>query len=662
MADFFGSLNSSNVRFTDARINGDGPLPTSLSGPEGINGDPDGRYNFNESLLSGITPYAFGQGRMNADRNYQQIPHRKQFAVPPIWLPEPAQDALLCFRVSHPIDMGDLVFIINADYKQYLLTGMMKQSYGDMQEHSMPQYNAFCNICTVNYILAGIHNYILTAAHGNDTQKEHAWLMMLRCFDMDTDANKIVDNFQEENTKIRASSDSDAEKKAKNDLNALGLMIRCKVLLQTVIRDKIKPIGICSASEKQGGQHEVGFKPVQAAANFFVTLTVDGQNRDLVNIWRGVEPGIEGGDQLILRLKMRPMGSKSTRYVLNHYYKDTVMRSIKFHDDMQFSIQLIPDVYSTKHDSDFDSDFDTLNTKFNPIFRQVLTETTDFNEDQQTAAMQIIHKMCLTLYDYRQSGYWHIGQTYIKQATFAVVKGQAPVDDMEMTRGQPMQVNFAPVWNGRTSGECTFILNRRKQILEACESEEEYIETLCKQLVVCDAYDFLWFDLVQWMLAGFDPKLILETIVKSLVLRGESEEGSQDGDDASVASSGGAGGGQDQQGQNQQGEFGVQLNLGANILPPANKRFKKSMLRTQDLQTENPRDLPTAELIVTSGPGASIQAPREAVGEAEPRLEIASVWDFEKDLEAIVKEVSEPKSKAPSRKKSSVAPDSLAQL
>ena len=83
MSDFFGSLNSSNVRFTDARINGDGPLPTNLSGPEGISGDPDGRYNFNTDLLSNITLYAGLQAcRMGSDRNYQQIPHRKQF--PPL--------------------------------------------------------------------------------------------------------------------------------------------------------------------------------------------------------------------------------------------------------------------------------------------------------------------------------------------------------------------------------------------------------------------------------------------------------------------------------------------------------------------------------------------------------------------------------------------------
>ena len=65
-----------------------------------------------------------------------------------------------------------------------------------------------------------------------------------------------------------------------------------KLMLQTLIRDKIKPIGICSTSEKQGGQQETGFKPVQEAASFFVTITAYCQNRDLVNIWRGVD--VEG--------------------------------------------------------------------------------------------------------------------------------------------------------------------------------------------------------------------------------------------------------------------------------------------------------------------------------------------------------------------------------
>ena len=76
-SDFFAGLSGSGIRFTDARINGPGPLPTELSGPAGINGDADGKYNFNGDLLSGITPYAGpGQGRMGSDHSYQQIPHR----------------------------------------------------------------------------------------------------------------------------------------------------------------------------------------------------------------------------------------------------------------------------------------------------------------------------------------------------------------------------------------------------------------------------------------------------------------------------------------------------------------------------------------------------------------------------------------------------------
>ena len=63
-------------------------------------------------------------------------------------------------------------------------------------------------------------------------------------------------------------------------------------------------------------------KPVQAAASFFVTLTVDGQNRNLVNIWRGVD--VEGGDLLLVQLEYSEKppsgrGQITQSYVLNHY-------------------------------------------------------------------------------------------------------------------------------------------------------------------------------------------------------------------------------------------------------------------------------------------------------------------------------------------------------
>ena len=160
MSDFFSSLTAGNVRFPDARINGDGPLPTTLSGPAGVHGDADGKYNFNDNLLSGITPYAMpGTGRMGSDRNYQQIPHRKQFPVPPIYLPEPEVESEKSFMVSHAIDMGDLVFIVNLRNKHTLLTDVTTTCLTVRHDQTggvMPQYNVFCNICTANYLLAGI--------------------------------------------------------------------------------------------------------------------------------------------------------------------------------------------------------------------------------------------------------------------------------------------------------------------------------------------------------------------------------------------------------------------------------------------------------------------------------------------------------------------------
>jgi hypothetical protein len=294
-------------------IDGDGPLPTLLSGPEGINGDPDGRYNFNDSLLSGITPYAYGQGSMGSDRNYQQIPNRKQFPVPPLWLPEPTWNTETLFEVSHFVDMGDIAFIVNVHHKQFMLSRGPFKHESQEHDHTLPQWNVFCNICTVNYLLAGLHNNAITCAlhnhHHHTHHSEHAWYRLFRCFKIYEHLTVIITKHQNE---------KDQNVSMANEM----LSLRSYLMLQQVVRLNIIPIGICSMSEKQGGQHEVGSKPVQSACNFFTTLTVDGQNRDLVNIWRAVE--VEGGDFRILQLEFckEPASTKHV-YVLNHYYKDT---------------------------------------------------------------------------------------------------------------------------------------------------------------------------------------------------------------------------------------------------------------------------------------------------------------------------------------------------
>ncbi len=409
MTDFFGGLTGGNFRFTDARIGSkDGPLPTSLSGPEGINGDPDGKYNFNNSLLEGITPYAYGQGRMGADRNYQQIPNRKQFAIPPLWLPEPQADSTTSFQVSHSVDMGDVAFIVNVQYKHFLL---MEGPHGHIEQFkdtTLPQWNVFCNICTVNYILAGLQNYICHRVTGSlCANNDHGWWKLMKAFGIDDSLNKLIPRWQT----------------VKSEDQSTFLCFACKFILDQVIRINIIPIGICAMSEKQGGQHEVGLKPVQAAASFFTTLTVDGQNRDVVNIWRAND--LSAGDFLIFELQIYPMSKINGNFVLNHYYKSTVAKAFQFHDYLKWGIFLIPCVKSC-HDRCHDKFFNKSSYK---VPRQLFGPSTD---------EFLLHPV----------GHWHIGQTYTKKAKFS--DQPVPMNDTEMTRGQLLQINFAPVWKGMT--------------------------------------------------------------------------------------------------------------------------------------------------------------------------------------------------------------------
>ena len=60
-------------------------------------------------------------------------------------------------------------------------------------------------------------------------------------------------------------------------------------------------------------------------------MTVDGQNRDLVNIWRGVD--VQGGDSLIIRLDFDEDNvhglQQQYKYTLNHYYKGYESREMR---------------------------------------------------------------------------------------------------------------------------------------------------------------------------------------------------------------------------------------------------------------------------------------------------------------------------------------------
>jgi hypothetical protein len=216
-------------------------------------------------------------------------------------------------------------------------------------------------------------------------------------------------------------------------------LLKTKALLQHIIKFHIKPFGICAGSEKQGGQHEGRDKPVQAAASYFTTLTVDGQNRDLVNIWRNNE--IEGGDQLIMHLAPVKR-SPTVLYTLNHYSHGTVSKYMTFNwlggcvlqmIPTFFKVGELPEAYRNEQDLILKSIVDTGRSKD--------------DEDKKKEDKKILE----TAFDYRVAGYWHCGQTYTKSARYGHVL--APFSDHEYMTGALMQVNWAPVWKGGASLE-----------------------------------------------------------------------------------------------------------------------------------------------------------------------------------------------------------------
>jgi hypothetical protein len=144
MSDFFSNLGG--FRKPDVRMN-QGPLPSVAGGPAGTDGSIDGRINANESLLGGITPYAYGESaRAGSDSNYQQVPHRVQYVVLPLHLP--SWDSTSTHRVCHSVDNGDLAFVLMTRGRQWFSAGENVASVGP---GTLP---LFANLDVVNYMLA----------------------------------------------------------------------------------------------------------------------------------------------------------------------------------------------------------------------------------------------------------------------------------------------------------------------------------------------------------------------------------------------------------------------------------------------------------------------------------------------------------------------------
>jgi len=425
-SDFFASV-SGNIRFTDSRINGGGPLPDDLrGGPEGSGGIADGRYNATAELLSNIEPYALpSKGNLNANSNYREKARRAAMCIPGVMLPEPGVDAESTFAVYHAVDNGDIAFVVKpvSSRKYCWLFAKPYPAQSTKHADNLVNVNVFLNVVQVNYVLAGItnrlwHLYAKNEAYGA-VAGQNTWDTLISSF------GRYVDSF------VKNMLEPVAPAAARNK-DLCRFFLQSRFLLQHIVQFHIVPFGICAGSENQGGQHEARNKPVQAATSHFTTMTVDGQNRDLVNFWRNVD--IDGGDQLILYLGPVKRGGQ-VPYTLNHWSKGTVSKLVKFEEGLKgCTLQIIPSFYKAGEIEDHS----TQGKERDYVLGQLVAGVADAEQKQNCKSL------IASAMDYRVAGYWHCGQTYTKSSRFGLTS--APCSDAEYMTGALLQVNWAPVW------------------------------------------------------------------------------------------------------------------------------------------------------------------------------------------------------------------------
>ena len=278
---FFDRL--SNYRTPDVIMN-DGPLPTS--NPPYF---PNAKINYNSDLLSGVTPYEYGEPtHVSAQNGYTNVAHRIQKIIPCIQLPNANSEG--SFSLSHGVDYGDIAFVLKVDRRSEVLrgtAGMDRMNLGNM-------IDPFVNLPTVNYLLAGIQRYWNKSEALN-------WQQLL------VDLSFVDDVY--------------SERGRFNVAHAIRF-----------ITDIARPWGVPNTSEMQGGQHEGSNSAVTFPVNFISAFLVDGHVENVCNQWSTLN--VSSGDDLIYKLERLPFAARdgSIRYRMNHWAKQTALQQFKYED------------------------------------------------------------------------------------------------------------------------------------------------------------------------------------------------------------------------------------------------------------------------------------------------------------------------------------------
>jgi len=365
MGDFFQGLHS-GIQFPQVVWN-QGPLPSGGRLPQPLHNNPDARINYNSSLLGDITPYAYGEpGYLSSQTAYLNIPHKIQKIVPIVHLPDAKRGQQTLFELSHPVDDGDLAFVLRLNKNSFFCTG---SAHGDTRRNSLgTAVDPLINLATVNYLLSGFQL-------GYSTAGGNLWAELLSNIDPKHFGNK-----------------HGARRPA---IVSLQDLIR-------IMRDCIRPFGIVRGSEKQGGQNETTLSPATWPVPFVVSVTIDGKESNVLNVWH--HKNINAGDDLVLRWKLKRVDT----YTLNHYYKGVKRQGWELNaGENKFVWQLVPDILTL---DGFDkAERELLQLLARPGLDRLPPERLHFKVYHRGG----LRDVSVSNADWAQLGYWHIGRSQL---------------------------------------------------------------------------------------------------------------------------------------------------------------------------------------------------------------------------------------------------------
>jgi hypothetical protein len=381
MGDFFGGLRS-GIQFPQVVMN-QGPLPGSGGLPQPLHETPDARINYNSSLLGNLSPYAYGEpGYLSSQNAYLNIPHKIQKIIPVIYLPEAKQNPRDIIDVSHPIDDGDIAFVLRLDRSSMFCTGLKN---GSMRRAGLgTAIDPFINLCTLNYILSGMQ-----LAVNNDVN--NLWAELMQNLDKD-----------------RFGRQAGAGRDYSTDPITVNDVIH-------VIRHCIRPFGITRGSEKQGGQDEATLSAATWPVNFVASLTVDGKESNVLNIWHNHD--MSAGEDLVLRLKPMPIRT----YTLNHYYKSVKKQTWDKIPNVTHVWQLVPDLLNLEPLSKKEMEEYQTALKGMPQDLKTFKILPKGNNPRDYGDLDHVYAGSMVpALPWQEMGYWHIGRSQIMTGKYGV--------------------------------------------------------------------------------------------------------------------------------------------------------------------------------------------------------------------------------------------------